>query len=163
MGPPGVGAGCGDFSLCYVFEGPPLRPVLRRCLVKKGERMSNVTRHALRVYAALSEFKGANDDVLDALIPFFEPVLEVMNEKVFNARLFAIGVQRLYKWRFTNDIAESFIPRLLRKGYLKRRGTARDGIYIVQFAAQFGPAANEPPIAEVLRKSSMNLKNFRRK
>lgn len=61
--------------------------------------MSNVTRRALRVYAALSELKGANNnDILDALIPFFEPLLEVMNGKIFDPKLFVVGVQRLYQY-----------------------------------------------------------------
>jgi hypothetical protein len=53
--------------------------------------MSSVTRHALRVYSALSSLKGSGDDILDALIPFFEPVLEIMNGKIFDPRLFAVG------------------------------------------------------------------------
>jgi hypothetical protein len=96
--------------------------------------MSSVTRHALRVYAALAELKGNNVDVLDALVPFFEPILEVMNGKVFDPKLLSAGVARMYNWRFTRDVAEQFIPRLERREYLERRGTAREGTYIVRFA-----------------------------
>lgn len=38
--------------------------------------MAGVSRHALRVYAALSELGGNNENILDALVPFFEPILE---------------------------------------------------------------------------------------
>jgi hypothetical protein len=93
--------------------------------------MGLVTRHALRVYTALSELKGAGDDVLDALIPFFEPILEVMNGKIFDPHLFATGIQRVYRWRVTREIAENFIPRLVRKGYLRREGTSHRGVYVV--------------------------------
>jgi hypothetical protein len=55
--------------------------------------MAAVTRHTLRVYAALAELSGNNENILDALIPFFEPILEVMHGKVFDPRLFATGVQ----------------------------------------------------------------------
>jgi hypothetical protein len=112
--------------------------------------MSAVTRRALRVYSALSELRQSKGDVLDALIPFFEPVLEVMNGKVFDPRLFAIGVQRLYHWRFTTDIAEHFIPRLVRKGFLIRHGgDGKTGIYTVRFVTP--PASTENlPISEVL-------------
>lgn len=78
--------------------------------------MAAVTKRALRVYAALSELGGKNEDVLDALIPFFEPVLQAMNGKLFEPKLFAHGIQHIYKWRFNKDIAEQFIPRLVRKG-----------------------------------------------
>lgn len=73
--------------------------------------MGNVTRQALRVYAALAELRGNNTDVLDALIPFFEPILEPLNNTIFNPRVFAVGVQHLYRWPFNKDIAEQFIPR----------------------------------------------------
>jgi hypothetical protein len=111
--------------------------------------MSAVTRHALRVYSALAELKGNSEDILDALIPFFEPVLEVMNGKVFDPALFAVGVQKLYRWRFTADIAENFIPRLVRKGFLVRHtGSGRQGVYTVRFVPQ--PVSNDLPISEVL-------------
>src|SRR5262249_54582653 len=95
--------------------------------------MSVVTRRALRVYVALAELKPQSGDILDALVPFFEPILQVMDGKMFDPRLLAKGAQRLYRWRMNRDIAENFIPRLVSKGYLKRQGTARDGIYIVNF------------------------------
>jgi hypothetical protein len=96
--------------------------------------MSTVTRHALRVYAALAELKGADDDVLDALIPFFEPVLSVMKGRVFDPHVFSAGVRRLYRWRFTGDVASQFVPRLERKGFLRKEISAKDGaIWIVQY------------------------------
>jgi hypothetical protein len=58
----------------------------------------------LRVYAALSELRRDDEDILGALLPFFEPILEVTNGKIFDPRVFAFGVQRLYRWRFTKDI-----------------------------------------------------------
>jgi len=107
--------------------------------------MVAVTRHALRVYAALSELSGNNENILDALIPFFEPILEVMNGKIFDPRLFATGVQKLYRWRINKDIAEEFIPRLLHKKYLKRAST-QSGIYIVQYE----PPKDGPNFAAIL-------------
>ena len=59
--------------------------------------MSNVTRRALRVYAALSELKPQSGDVLDAIIPFFEPILALMHQKVFEPELLAKGAQKLYR------------------------------------------------------------------
>ena len=72
--------------------------------------MSSITRRALRVYAALSELRPGHADVLDALLPFFEPILGVMNGKVFDPKLFALGVQKVYKWRFNEDIATQCSP-----------------------------------------------------
>jgi hypothetical protein len=112
--------------------------------------MSNVlTRHALRVYATLAELAGSGHDVLDALIPFFEPVLEVMNGKVFDPRLFATGIQKLYGWRFNRDIAEEFIPRLVGSGYLTRGGNQKAAFYIVK-CEKPNDRLNTAPIWKVL-------------
>lgn len=95
--------------------------------------MQTLTRRALRVTAALSELRQANGDVLDALIPFFEPILDVLRGKVFDPSLLGAGVQKLYRWRFTTDVAEQFIPRLVQKGYLRREGRGQQALYIVTY------------------------------
>lgn len=96
--------------------------------------MSNVTRRALRVYAALSELRGPDSDVLDALIPFFEPILSLMNGKVWNPHTFSAGVRKLYRWRFTGDIAASFVPKLERKGFLHRQAkVGQQAIWTVHY------------------------------
>jgi hypothetical protein len=92
---------------------------------------SSITRHALRVYAALSQLRPGSADVLDALLPFFEPILELMNGKVFDPKLFALGVQKVYRWRFTEDIAEQFIPRLAKANYLKQVARLPRPIFVV--------------------------------
>src|ERR1700733_358525 len=108
--------------------------------------MSSVTRHALRVYSALSSLKGSGDDILDALIPFFEPVLEIMNGKIFDPRLFAVGVQKLYPWRFTTDIAEHFHTSTSRQGIFdpprreSRKGRLHSPIHVS--SAVYGESAD---------------------
>jgi hypothetical protein len=120
--------------------------------------MSGVTKSALRVYAALSELRRSDEDILDALVPFFEPILEVTNGKIFDPRVFAFGVQRLYRWRFTKDIAEQFIPRLQRKGFLERQGRGQEAVYIVRFTPQ--STSNELPISEVLSRIIDEFEQF---
>ena len=120
--------------------------------------MGNVTRHALRVYAALSELKGNNADVLDALIPFFEPILEKLDGTIFNPGVFAKGVQHLYLWRFNKDIAEQFIPRLQRKGYLERTGDKHSGIYVVRYKRP--PEARQEEITTILEKIIDHFESF---
>jgi hypothetical protein len=81
---------------------------------------------------------------LDALIPFFEPILALMNGKVFDPYVFSAGVRKLYHWRFTGDIASTFIPRLERKGILKRRAqSGQEAVWIVSFIDPQGDGA--PP------------------
>ncbi|KRQ98072.1 hypothetical protein CQ12_36180 [Bradyrhizobium jicamae] len=122
--------------------------------------MSNVTRRALRVYAALNELKGKeNDDVLDALIPFFEPILAVMDGKVFDPHLFSAGVRRLYRWRFTGDIAATFIPRLERRGFLKQQARSAAGvIYLVQYSEK--PVEASPALLTAFEKIIDEFEEF---
>jgi hypothetical protein len=65
--------------------------------------MPAITRRAVRVCTALTELRGRGGDVPDALIPFFEPILQLSNGKLFDPQVFSIGVQKLYRWRFTSE------------------------------------------------------------
>ena len=99
--------------------------------------MSGITRRALRVYAALSELQPGQQDVLDAILPFFEPILEKMNGRFFDPRLLALGVRKVYRWRFTTDIADTLTPRLLKAGYLKEAGRKGQQVaYIVTYKSE---------------------------
>ncbi|MHC6157515.1 hypothetical protein ACVSQB_37830 [Bradyrhizobium elkanii] len=118
--------------------------------------MSNVTRRALRVYMALSELKAQSGDVLDALIPFFEPILAVMHGKVFDPELLAKGAQKLYRWRINRDIAEAFIPRLVKMGYLQRKAS---GVYVVDFQ-QTADAGKVDDISNILEKIIDEFEKF---
>jgi hypothetical protein len=118
--------------------------------------MSNVTRRALRVYMALSELKAQSGDVLDALIPFFEPILTVMHGKVFDPELLAKGAQKLYRWRINRDIAETFIPRLVKMGYLQRKA---NGVYVVDYQ-QSADAGKVDDISNILEKIIDEFEKF---
>ena len=99
--------------------------------------MVTITQHALRVYSSLAALRGNNGDVLDALIPFFEPILRVVNGKIFDPKVFAFGVRKMYSWQFTKEIAEQFIPRLAALG-IRRKIVNNNGesAYIVEYTDQ---------------------------
>src|SRR5258708_36404066 len=115
--------------------------------------MSSITRRALRVYAALSELRPGNADVLDALLPFLEQILAVMHGKLFDPKLFALGVQKVYRWRFNEDIATQFIPRLVKAKYLAQVVGGKRGAYLVKFSnaeAQAGDLLISDVLAEII-------------
>jgi hypothetical protein len=115
--------------------------------------MPALTRRAIRVCTALTELRGRGGDVLDALTPFFEPIFELSNGKIFDPRAFALGVQKLYKWRFTTDIAEQFIPRLVRAGFLERIvSSGPDAAYLVRYQARddIGTVALSEVLSEIV-------------
>ena len=105
---------------------------------------------------ALSELKQDSGDVLDALVPFFEPILAVMHGKVFDPELLAKGAQKLYRWRINRDIAEAFIPRLVKKGYLQRKANR---VYVVDFSNP--PTPKSMTSLASWRTSSTNSRNSR--
>jgi hypothetical protein len=59
-----------------------------------------------------------------------------MNGKVFDPKLFALGVQKVYRWRFNEDIATQFVPRLVKAP--GANGGGNRGIYVVQFSDKQG-------------------------
>ena len=113
---------------------------------------SPITRRALRVYAALSELGGRDHgDVLDSLTPFFEPILEAMNGHVYDPQIFAVGVKKLYRWKFTADIAHQLIPKFVAQGYLTLQGRTREGsIYTVSYQRDHNNIAQNTPIEDVV-------------
>jgi hypothetical protein len=121
--------------------------------------MTAVTRRALRVYSVLSELRKSNEDILDALIPFFEPVLETMNGKVFDPSLFAVAVRKVLRWKFNTDIAEHFKPRLIRRGYLKRTDT-RGTKYIVTYTPPDEEQTDSLQITDVLNRIVDDFETF---
>jgi hypothetical protein len=67
-----------------------------------------------------------------------------MNGKVFDPHVFSAGIRKLYHWRFTGDIASTFIPRLERKGILQRKAqSGQETIWIVNYTDPQGDGA--PP------------------
>lgn len=109
-----------------------------------------VTRHAVRVYAAVSALRGDRGDVLDALIPFFTPVLQLLDHKLFDPKAFARGIQTLYGWNFTTEIVETFIPRLVKIGYLQKlANNGTSSAYGVTYSGTTEDSAADANIAGV--------------
>jgi hypothetical protein len=113
--------------------------------------MEILTRRAMRVTVALAELRHSKGDVLDPLIPFFEPILDVLSGKVFDPALLSAGVRKLYRWRFTTDVAEQFIPRLVGKGYLRREGRGANALYVVTYQPVPDADAGADGVAETLK------------
>jgi hypothetical protein len=56
--------------------------------------MAALSKRALRVFAVLEAYRdGASGDVLDALLPFFEPILADLTGKILNPEAFAETVR----------------------------------------------------------------------
>src|SRR5262249_46989227 len=71
----------------------------------------------------------------------------------------AIAVQKLLNWRFTKDIADHFVPRLVRKGYLKRT-EATQNRYLVTYSPPDEVQTDSLPIANILEKVADEFEQF---
>jgi len=79
---------------------------------------SNLTRSATRIYGALVALGDGSTDLLDRLLPFFEPILRTKQGSLFDLNAFAREVRDTYKWNFNTDVVEVFIPRMVDAGWL---------------------------------------------
>lgn len=111
--------------------------------------MSLLTQRALHVYSVLEADRGADDDIVDALLLFFEPVLSDLAGKIYDPTQFAERVRSSYRgWRFTADVAEELIPRFERRGWLKKIGQSRaqDHAYQITYS---GSSATPSPTGSI--------------
>ena len=92
--------------------------------------MKVLTKKALRVFNVLENYREGSDDILDALLPFFEQVFEDIDGKIYDPNEFATQVSSLYHWNFSSDIAEEFTPNFERKGWIKPIAKSK-GVYKV--------------------------------
>jgi|GEM_PF-1929281 len=88
--------------------------------------MKHLTQRALRVFSVLEDFRVGSIDLLDGLLPFFEPILFELNGQYFDPQEFTDRVKTAYRWNFTADVAEEFIPRFENQGWLTKTETNGD-------------------------------------
>ena len=79
---------------------------------------TNLTRTTARIYGALTALGDGSTDLLERLLPFFEPILRPLQGTMFDLEDFARKVRDTYKWNFNTDVVEVFIPRLHDAGWL---------------------------------------------
>lgn len=79
---------------------------------------SNLTRTTARIYGALTALGDGSTDLLERLLPFFEPILRSLQGSVLDVDDFARRVRDTYKWNFNSDVVEVFVPRLRDAGWL---------------------------------------------
>ena len=79
---------------------------------------SNLTRTTARIYGALTALGDGSTDLLERLLPFFEPILRPAQGNIFDLDEFAKEVRDTYKWNFNTDVVEVFVPRLVDAGWL---------------------------------------------
>lgn len=88
--------------------------------------MALLTQRALRVFSVLEDYRAGSKDILDALMPFFEPLLAGIRGTILDQHAFANSVHASYRWNFTADIVEELIPRFLARKWVAEEGKSGD-------------------------------------
>lgn len=78
----------------------------------------------MKVFAVLEECRQGSKDIIDAILPFFQPLLEPFGGRAFEPEVFARTVSETYGWNFSADIAEELISRFVTAGWLSQADSA---------------------------------------
>lgn len=128
-----------------------------------GFSMALLTQRALRVISVLEAYRAGSHDILDAILPFFEPILANFNGKILEPQEFADHVRQAYRWNFTADIVEELIPRFEDRKWVERiPDTGKTPVYRVIYdnPVATAPGPNEIEIGEVLSAAADEFRKF---
>jgi len=124
---------------------------------------SNLTRSTARIYGALTALGDGSVDLLDRLLPFFEPILRPLQGNVLDLEHFAGCVRDTYRWNFNTDVVEVFIPRLVDAGWLTAlEPSVKQTNYIVSLPDQILSVETEATAESQLRALAEDFQTFAR-
>lgn len=120
-----------------------------------------LTRSAVRIYASLSALGSGSSDILQQLLPFFEPILRPKQGLRFDIDAFASEIREMYSWNFNTDIVEVFIPRFVDSGWLVPENPKNENTtYTIYLPEQISESSVESSVSEQLREVAEQFKVF---
>lgn len=120
-----------------------------------------LTRSAVRIYGALSALGNDSGNVLEGLLPFFDPILRHHNGRKLDPDVIAAEIRDTYKWNFNSDLVETFVPYLKRNGWLVADiPDVKDTTYTIQVAGNYTPDATTQTVETELRQIATQFKEF---
>ena len=127
-----------------------------------GEAMAQLSARAIRVLAVLEDYRGGGTgDILDALLPFFEPTVAEFAGKIFDPELCAERIREEHRWNITKDVIEEFVPRFVKNGWLQLVTEADASVYKGTYSGLATvPARTEVRITETLAKIVAQFRAF---
>jgi len=81
--------------------------------------VKQLTRSAVRIYGALSALGNGSGNVMESLLPFFDPILRQHNGGKLDPNVIATAIRNTYKWNFNADVVEAFVPYMEKHGWLR--------------------------------------------
>ena len=120
-----------------------------------------LTRSAVRIYGALSALGDGSGNVMEGLLPFFDPVLRQYNRKKFDPDIIASTIRDTYSWNFNSDLVEAFAPYLERQGWIVADIPGnKDTTYTIQMVQYGEPDASVLSVESELRRIATQFKEF---
>ncbi|NML76836.1 hypothetical protein HHL25_22095 [Rhizobium sp. S-51] len=120
-----------------------------------------LTRSAVRIYGALSALGSESGNLMEAILPFFDPVLRLYNGNKLDPNVIASAVRDTYKWNFNADLVEAFVPYLERQGWVVADIAAnKDTSYTIQMPVQVNFDETAQNVESELRRIAIQFKSF---
>lgn len=102
-----------------------------------------------------------NGNVLESLLPFFDPILRQQVGKKLDPDVIAASVRETYRWNFNSDLVETFIPYLVQHGWITPDLPGRaDTTYTVQMLEGSDFDASAQSVEAALREIAIQFKEF---
>lgn len=125
--------------------------------------VNQLTRSAARIYGALSALGDGSINVLERLLPFFEPLLMNNNGHKLDPESFAREVRDTYRWNFNTDLVEAFVPYLCAQGWLtKDVPSTSPSTYTITLPTEEQAEAKDSTVDAELRGIAIKFKDFTR-
>ena len=122
---------------------------------------TQLTRSALRIYGALSALGNDSGNVLEGLLPFFDPILRRYNGEKLDPDVIAAEVRDTWKWNFNSDLVETFVPYLERHGWIVADiATTKDTTYTIRMTDDSASDASTQTVEAELRRIATQFKEF---
>lgn len=123
--------------------------------------VQTLTRSAARIYGTLSALGEGSMDILERLLPFFDPILRPKHGKRFAPDAIAREIRDTYKWNFNTDIVEVFVPRLVDAGWLAPDSPdIQQTTYTITMTDEIEASATENSVNTQLRRIAEQFKAF---
>jgi hypothetical protein len=123
--------------------------------------VKQLTRSAVRIYGALSALGNGSENIMESLLPFFDPVLRRHSGEKFDPTQIASEVRETYNWNFNSDLVEAFVPYLERQSWIQADVPKnKDTTYTIRIEGDSALDASAQSVDAELRKIATEFKHF---
>jgi hypothetical protein len=120
-----------------------------------------LTRSAVRIYGALSALGDGSGNVMEGLLPFFDPILRQYNGSKLDPDVIASAIRDTYKWNFNADLVEAFVPYLERHDWIVADIPGnKDTTYTIKMSDVGQSEPSDKTVESELRNIAMQFKEF---